>query len=195
MRQAHRGAPLGLDLSLCPLHGEARRARPGAEEGARPAAGVPGRRGVEIRPMMSWMLRRAWEEVAAGGGAARIMSPLPSAPRPPGPHALVGSSGRCGRDSPHCRDPWASSRDGLWQGSLSAALRGPWAAGEWQTPYPHPHPPRGGSCVRACVCVLGGGAVSPLSPGTPASSEPGSSGWAPSQLSPRKDGSPLTHPN
>lgn len=61
-------------------------------------------------------------------------------------------------------------------------------------PYPHPHPPRGGSCVRACVCA-GGGAVSPLSPETPASSEPGSSGWAPSQLSPRKDGSPLIHPN
>lgn len=148
-----------------------------------------------MRPMMSWMLRRAWEEVAAGGGAARIMSPLPSAPRPPGPHALVGSTGRFGRDSPHCRDPWASSRDGLWQGSLSAALRGPWAAGEWQTPLPPPPPPsRRLVCARVCVCA-GGGAVSPLSPETPASSEPGSSGWAPSQLSPRKDGSPLIHPN
>lgn len=158
MRQAHRGAPLGSGLSLCPLHREARRARPGAEEGARPAAGVPGRRGVEMRPMMSWMLRRAWEEVAAGGGAARIMSPLPSAPRPPGPHALVGSTERCRRDFPHCKDPWAPSWDGLWQGSLSAALRGPWAAGEWQTPPPDP-PARRLVCAPVCMC-WGGGALS-----------------------------------
>ena len=25
-------------------------------------------KGVEMRPMMSWMLRRAWGKVAAGGG-------------------------------------------------------------------------------------------------------------------------------
>lgn len=123
MRQAHYGVSLGSDLSRCPLHREARRAGPGAGEGARPAARVPGGRGVEMRPMMSWMLLRARGEVAAGGGAARIMSPLPSAPRPPGPHALMGSTVRCGRDFPHRQDPQAPSQDGLWPGSPSAALR------------------------------------------------------------------------
>lgn len=44
----------------------------------------PGGRGVEMRPMMSWMLRRAWGAVEAGGGAARIMSPLPLRPAPRG---------------------------------------------------------------------------------------------------------------
>lgn len=68
---------------------------------------------------------------------------------------------------------------------------GPWAAGEWRTP---PTPVRRLMCAR--VCVLGwGGAVSPLSPETWASSQPGSRVWAPSPLSPREDGSPLTHPN
>lgn len=40
-----------------------------------------------------------------------------------------------------------------------------------------PTPPRGDSCVRACVCW--GGAVSPHSPEARASSGPGSRGWAP----------------
>lgn len=105
MRQTHRGAPLDSDLSPCPLHREARSIGPGAGEGERPTAGIPGMKGVEMRPMMSWMLRRAWGKVAAGGGAARIMSPLPSAPRPPGPHALVRSSRRCRGDFSHRRDP------------------------------------------------------------------------------------------
>lgn len=161
MRPAHPGTPPGSDLSPCPLHLDARPAGPGAGEGARPAAGVPGRgRGVEIRPMMSWMLHQAWGEVAAGGGAARIMSPLPSAPRPPGPHALVGSKGRCERDFLHHRDPKAPLRDSLWPGSPSWRC-GPWSAGEWRTP---PLPcAEARVCARVCAGVWGG-AVSPLSP-------------------------------
>lgn len=161
MRPAHRGTPPGSDLSPCPLHSNARPAGPGAGEGARPAAGVPGRgRGMEIRPMMSWMLHQGWGEVAAGGGAARIMSPLPSAPRPPGPHALVGSQGRCERDFLHHRDPQSPSQDSLWPGSLSvgAAGSGLLVNGE------HPHSPaRKLVCARVCVLGWGGRCQPPQS--------------------------------
>lgn len=182
MRQTHRRAPLGSDLSPCPLHCEARSVGPGAGEGERPTAGIPGMKGVVMRPMMSWMLRRAWGKVAAGGGAARIMSPLPSAPRPPGPHALVRISGRCRRDFSHRRDPpghllGMACDWGLL--SFGAAGRG----SEHPPPATTPHSRVGGSCVRACVigvCVWGGGAVSPLGPETRDLSEPGSRGSAPS---------------
>lgn len=175
MRPADRGTPPGSDLSPCPLHRGVRPAGPGAGEGARPAAGVPGRgRGVEIRPMMSWMLHQAWGEVAAGGGAAGIMSPLPSAPRPPGPHALVGSKGRCLRGFLHHRDPWAPPRDSLWPGSLSCWRCGPWTAGEWRTP---PLP-----CAEARVCArvcagVGGALSAPSVLKTPASPEPEFRRW------------------
>lgn len=53
---------------------------------------------------------------------------------------------------------------------------GQWVAGEWRTPPP----PRAEARVCARVCAGGrGGAVSPLSPETRASSEPEASGWAP----------------
>lgn len=66
-----------------------------AGEGARPAARVPGSWG-GMRPMMSWTLQPARGEggVAAGGGAARIMSPLLSAPRPPPGATRVGGEPR-----------------------------------------------------------------------------------------------------
>lgn len=114
-------------------------------------------------PMMSWMLRLAWGEVAAGGGAARIMSPLPSAPRPPGPQALVGSPGRCRRDFSRRPDPGHLCRPPVAGVSLSLPwLCGPWAAGERRPPPP--------AEARVCarVCAGGGGcAVCPLSPETP----------------------------
>lgn len=36
---------------------------------------------------------------------------------PPGPHALVGSTGRCRRDFNHCRDPSPGTSSG-WPGAL-----------------------------------------------------------------------------
>lgn len=78
--------------------------------------------------MMSWMLRRAWGMVAAGGGAARIMSPLPSAPRPPGHTRWWGAPGGAGGISTTAETlPRAPPRDGLGPWSL-LALR---AAGCW----------------------------------------------------------------
>ena len=135
--------------------------------------------------MMSWMLRLAWGAVEAGGGAARIMSPLPSAPRPLGPHAFVG---RCGRDFPHRRDPRAHSWDGLCSGYVICGSTGR----GFLVNDEHPHPSaKRLVCARVCA---GGGAVSPHSLETGASSEPGSWGWVPF---PRRQGKmdlPLTHP-
>lgn len=180
MRQTHRRAPLDSDLSPCPLHREARSVGPGAGEGERPTAGIPGMKGVEMRPMMSWMLRRAWGKVAAGGGAARIMSPLPSAPRPPGPHALVRISRRCRRDFSHRRDP-PGHLLGMacdW-GLYLLALRG--VGANTRPPPPPPTPVwEARVCARVwsgCVC---GDAISPLSPETRDLSGPGSRGSAPS---------------
>lgn len=81
-----------------------------------------------MRRMMSWMFRGAWGEVAAGGGAARIMSPLPSAPRPPGPHALVGSTGRCGGISSTAETPGHLLGAACGRGLYLLALR---AMGCW----------------------------------------------------------------
>lgn len=78
--------------------------------------------------MMSWMLRRALGEVAAGGGAARIMSPLPSAPRPPGPHSMVRTRGGAGGISPTAETPGHLPADGLWPVSYLLAL---WAMDCW----------------------------------------------------------------
>lgn len=88
----------------------------------------------------------------AGGGAARIMSPLPSAPRPPGPHALVGSTRRCGWDF------YTAETPGTFLGPPVAGVSlrrcGPRAVGEWRTP-----PPLRAE-TRVCARVCAGGAPS-----------------------------------
>lgn len=134
-----------------------------------------------MRPMMSWMLRRAWGKVAAGGGAARIMSPLPSAPRPPRA-TRVGEELQEVQEGflPPQRSPGHLLGMACDWGLYLLALR---AMGANTRPLPPPpHSRVGGSCARACVigvCVWGG-AVSPLSPETRDLSEPGSRGSAPS---------------
>ena len=127
---------------------------------------------------MSWMLRRAWGKVAAGGGAARIMSPLPSAPRPPGHTPWWGAPGGTGGISPTAETTPAPGTSSGWPVAGVSICRGQRPN---TRPPPPPHPRAGGSCVR--VCVLGvrvGGAVSPVSSETWDLSEPGSRGWGPS---------------
>lgn len=114
---------------------------------------------------------------------------------PPGPHALVGSTGRCRRDFNHCRDPSPGTSSG-WPGALvsvGSAGRGLLVNGV----HPPTPPPRaGGSCVRACVlgvCVGALSAPSVLKHGFHQSQDLRDGSLPP--LSPREDGSPFTHPN
>lgn len=96
---------------------------------------------------------------------------------PPGPHALVGSTERCGRDSPHRRDhPTPGHLLGM------ACGRGLCRGQRPSTRHPPPPPPCGRLvCARVCARgVCGGGAVSPLTPETWDLSEPGSREWGPS---------------
>lgn len=75
-----------------------------------------------MRPMMSRMLRRARGAVEAGGGAARIMSPLPLRPAPRGHTRWWGARGRS-RGFPHRRDPLGTF-SGRPVAGVSVALRG-----------------------------------------------------------------------
>lgn len=141
---------------------------------------------------MSWMLRRAWGKVAAGGGAARIMSPLPSAPRPPGHTPWWGAPRGAGGIPPTAETTPPPGTSSGWP------VAGVSVVGSARAPAtPHPHPRAGGSCVR--VCVLGvcvGGALSApslLKHGIYQSQDLGNGALPP--LSPREDGSSLTHPN
>lgn len=100
---------------------------------------------------MSWMLRPALGGVAAGGGAARIMSPLPSRPAPQGHTRWWVALGGAGGIFPTAETPQGTSADGLWLGSLSVgAVRcGLLVNGD-------PHPQRRLVCARVCelgVCV------------------------------------------
>lgn len=140
--------------------------------------------------MMSWMLRRALGEVAAGGGAARIMSPLPSAPRPPGPHSMV-RTGEVREGFPPQQRPLGTFLRMASGQSLTYWRCGPWIAGEWRT---SPRPPaRMLVCARVCD---GGGALSaPSVLKHRFHQSQNLVDGALLSLLPREDGSPLTHPN
>lgn len=131
----------------------------------------PGGRGVKMKPMMSRMLRRAWGAVEAGGGAARIMSPLPLRPAPRGHRRWWGARGRRPGFPPPQRPPGHLLGTAYGQGLCDAA--GLWAVGEWRTPPPL----RTETRVCACVCEGGGLLSAPTVLKPRASSDPGPMGW------------------